>query len=190
MKIAAQMDEISNIDFKTDSTFAILLAAQNQGHDIFYYLPSTLSYDFSKNHLEADVKKISLQPEINNHYTIISQQQTNLNDFDVILLRQDPPFNMNYITTTYLLEKISDKVLVLNNPLEVRNCPEKWMVSLFSDLTPPTLFSQDIKRIKEFYDFHGDIILKPFYGNGGEGIVFMKKGDPNFSSILEFRLLK
>lgn len=185
MKIVAQMDDISQINFRKDSTFAILLSAQNQGHEIFYYLPSELSYDFTSQILSAEVKKIFLQEELNNHYKILEQKQVNLKDFDVILLRQDPPFNMSYITTTYLLEKVADKVLVLNNPSSVRDCPEKWLVNLFPKLTPPTIISSDIRKIKEFYDFHQNIIIKPLYGNGGEGIILIKKDDPNFSVILE-----
>lgn len=185
MKIVAQMDDIASCNIETDSTFAILFAAQNKGHEIFYYLPNELSYDYGEGKLSAPVKKISLAKEVNNHYKIIEQQQSDLTNFDVILLRQDPPFDMNYITTTYFLEKISDKVLILNNPTEVRNCPEKIMVGNYSDLMPPTIFSKDKQQLLEFYKTHGDIILKPLYGCGGEGIVMIKQDDPNFSSILE-----
>lgn len=188
MKIVAQMDDLMTVNYNTDSTFAILHAAQNRGHEIFYYQPSELSYNFTENKLKAPVKKVSLKREKNNHCQIIEQNYADLSNFDVVLLRQDPPFNMQYITTTYLLEKISDKVLVLNNPTHVRNCPEKLMVSLFPELTPPTLFSNDKKLIKDFFDLHGDIILKPLYGNGGEGIIFLKKGDQNFSSILDIMM--
>lgn len=185
MKIVAQMDDLTKINYNTDSTFAILFAAQSRGHEIFYYQVPDLSYDFCQNKLKALVKKVELVKEKDNHCKIIEQAQTEIADFDVVLLRQDPPFNMQYITTTYLLEKVMDRVLILNNPTHVRNCPEKLMVSLFPQLTPPTLFTNDKKLIKDFYDFHGDIILKPLYGNGGEGIMFLKKGDQNFSSMLD-----
>ncbi len=179
------MDDMSTIKFAFDSTFAMLLAAQERGHEVFYYLPSELSYDFTQKKLSANVRKVKLRNDANNYYQIISQKITDLTEFDVVLLRQDPPFNMHYITSTYLLERIADKVLVLNNPAEVRNCPEKLMVSMFPDLMAPTLFSKDLNQIKEFYQTHGDIILKPLYGNGGESIMLIKKGDPNFNSILE-----
>ena len=115
MKIAAQMDDISSINIKTDSTFAILLEAQNRGHEIFYYLPSTLSFDSQTNVLKGLVKKIKLKKEIKNHFEILEEKSENLTNFDVILVRQDPPFDMNYITSTYLLEKIKNKVLIFSS---------------------------------------------------------------------------
>ncbi len=183
MKIAAQMDDISSINIKTDSTFAILLEAQNRGHEIFYYLPSTLSFDSQTNVLKGLVKKIKLKKEIKNHFEILEEKSENLTNFDVILVRQDPPFDMNYITSTYLLEKIKNKVLILNNPSEIRNCPEKLFVTEFADLTPPTLITSNLEEIKEFQQKNRDIILKPLYACGGEGIVLIKEKDVNLSSI-------
>ncbi len=135
MKIVAQMDDISSINIDTDSTFVILLEAQERGHEIFYYLPKELTLDSSK--LFAPVKQIKLQKKpqkkFGDFYQILNSQKTDLTEFDAILVRQDPPFDMAYITSTYLLEKIQDQVLILNNPTQIRNCPEKIFVTEFGD---------------------------------------------------------
>jgi glutathione synthase len=188
MKLVAQMDEISSINIKTDSTFAILLEAQNRGHEIFYYLPSDLNLDLKSQKLSAKVRKISLKKEEKNHYKILEIGEKNLTDFDVILVRQDPPFDMNYITSTYLLETIKDQVLILNNPSEIRNCPEKIFISEFPDLIAPTLISRDLKKLEEFRQTHQNIILKPLYSAGGDGIALIKKDDIDFASIFEMML--
>jgi glutathione synthase len=185
MKIVAQMDEISSINIKTDSTFAILLEAQNRGHEIFYYLPSELNFEVKSETLFALVKKIKLKNELGNHFEILDKKQENLVNFDVILVRQDPPFDMNYITSTYLLEKIKNQVLILNDPSEIRNSSEKIFATDFPDLSPPTLISSGIENVREFREVHGDIILKPLYARGGEGVVLIKKDDLNFNSIFE-----
>ena len=181
MKIIAQMDEISSININTDSTFAILLEAQNRGHEIFYYLPKTLSW--GGDILKANVHKIKLQNKIGNHYEILVSGYENLVDFDVILVRQDPPFDMNYITSTYLLDRIKDRVKIINNPSEIRNCPEKIFVTDFVDLTPPTLITSDIQQIKEFRQKHGEIIIKPLYGAGGDGVFYLKEDDKNINVL-------
>jgi glutathione synthase len=188
MKLVAQMDDISSINIATDSTFAVLLEAQNRGHEIFYYLPSDLNLDFKKQKLSAQIRKIELKKELKNHYKILESSEKNLTDFDVILVRQDPPFDMNYITSTYLLEKIQDQVLILNNPSEIRNCPEKIFIADFPDLIAPTLVSRDLKKLGEFRKEHENIILKPIYSSGGDGVALMKKDDPNFASIFEMML--
>ena len=185
MKFVAQMDEISSINIKTDTTFAILLEAQKQGHEIFYYLPSDLNFDFKAQELSAIVKKIILKNDPKKHYEIIETKTQDLSKFDVILVRQDPPFNMAYITSTYLLEKIKDKVLILNNPSEIRNCPEKIFIADFPDLIAPTLVTTNLQVIEEFRTKHQDIILKPIYSCGGDGVVLLKKDDANLASILE-----
>jgi len=189
MKIIAQMDEILTINIKTDSTFAILLEAQNRGHEIFYYLPSSLSCD--GNCLKANIHKIKLQnkssasidDKIGSHVEVLTSRYQDLSEFDVILVRQDPPFDMNYITSTYLLEKIKDRVKIFNNPSEIRNCPEKIFVTEFVDLTPPTLITSDLEQIKEFREKHGEIVIKPLYGAGGDGVFYLKKDDKNISVL-------
>lgn len=185
MKIIAQMDEISSINIETDSTFAILLEAQNRGHEIFYYTPQELYFETGEKKLSVLAKKIQLKKELGKHFEIIEKKSQNLTDFDVILVRQDPPFDMNYITSTYLLEKIKNEVLILNNPTEIRNSSEKIFATDFPDLMPPTAITLSLAQVKEFRDNHGDIILKPLYARGGEGIVLIKKDDLNLSSIFE-----
>lgn len=185
MKLVAQMDDISSINIKTDSTFAILLEAQNRGHEIFYYLPSDLNFDFKAQKLSAKIRKIRLKNQEKNHYEILENREQDLATFDVILVRQDPPFDMNYITSTYLLEKIKDQVLILNNPSEIRNCPEKIFIGDFPDLTPPTLITNSLQKIEEFRDQYSNIILKPLYSSGGDGVVLIKKDDLNLNSIFE-----
>ncbi len=185
MKIIAQMDDISSINIKTDTTFAILLEAQNRGHEIFYYLPSDLNFHSQTQNLTALVRKIKIQNKSGNHFEIVEKKEQNLTDFDVILVRQDPPFDMNYITSTYLLETIKDKVLMINNPSEIRNHPEKIFSARFADLTPPTLISSSLEQVLEFRKIHKNIILKPLYAAGGEGVVLIKEDDSNFFSIFE-----
>lgn len=185
MKLVAQMDEISSINIETDSTFAMLLEAQDRGHEIFYYLPSDLSFKASLQKVTSLVRKIRLKKDKKNYYQIDEVKECDLTTFDVILVRQDPPFDLNYITSTYLLEKIKDQVLILNDPSEIRNCPEKIFVTEFSNLTPPTLITSKISKIKEFRDEHQRIIMKPLYACGGEGVVLFEKDDPNIGSVFE-----
>lgn len=188
MKFLAQMDEMMSININTDSTFAILLEAQNRGHEIFYYLPHDLNFDFTTKKLSAAVKKIRLKNQKGNHCEILETSEQNLAKFDVILVRQDPPFDMNYITSTYLLEKIKDQVLILNNPSEIRNCPEKIFISDFPDLTPPTLVTSSLAKIRTFQNEHENIILKPLYFCGGEGVTLIKSDDSNLGSIFEMMM--
>ncbi len=188
MKLVAQMDEIMSINIETDSTFAILFEAQKRGHEIFYYLPSELAFDSSSQKLFAPLKKIRLQKIKGNHCEILEKNETDLSKVDAILVRQDPPFDMNYITSTYLLEKIKNQVLILNNPSEIRNCPEKIFVTEFADLTPPTLISSRLDKIAEFCNHHEKIILKPLYFCGGEGVILLTKNDPNLASIFEMMM--
>jgi glutathione synthase len=188
MKLVAQMDELLSINIDSDSTFAILLEAQNRGHEIFYYLPRDLNFDFKSTKLSALVKKVQLKKEKGNHCKILATKEQDLTEFDAILVRQDPPFDMNYITSTYLLEKIKDQVLILNNPSEIRNCPEKIFIAEFSNLIAPTIITSSFTKISEFRDEHKDIILKPLYSCGGDGITLLKHEDSNMRSILEMML--
>jgi glutathione synthase len=188
MKIVAQMDEISSINIKTDSTFRILLEAQNKGHEVFYYTPNQLSFDVQSGAVKAAVKKLKLQDGNINFFAILENKECDLTEFDVVLVRQDPPFDMNYITTTYFLEKIKDRVLVLNDPTSIRDCSEKIFATDFPEICPPTLISYDVAQAKEFRKIHGDIVLKTIYSRGGEGVVLIKKDDLNLTSVFELLL--
>lgn len=187
MKVVAQMDEISSINPKTDTTFLILLEAQNLGHEIFYYTPKHLNYQSSKQEISASVKKIKLQKS-QNFYKIVEEKKSDLREFDVILVRQDPPFDMSYITTTYLLEKIKNHVLVLNDPSEIRNCPEKIFVTNFQDLTPPTLITSELNSVLEFQKVHTKIIIKPLYAFGGESVLMIENNDNNLATNFEMMI--
>ena len=184
LTVAVQMDPIENIDPLGDSTFAMMLEAQGRGHELFYCNPSSLG-------LENGVVSASVAPiEVSDkdrgeHFTAGAARNTDLGSFDVILLRQDPPFDMNYITITHMLERLHPETLVVNAPAQVRNAPEKILVMEFPDLMPPTLITRDRDAIKAFRDTHGDIIIKPLYGNGGAGVFFLREGDQNLASLIE-----
>ena len=178
------MDDIFSINKATDTTFLILLEAQKRGHDIFYYTPSTISFDVHQQNVAASICKIELNNS-SNFCQIIEQKNQNLTNFDVVLVRQDPPFDMNYLTTTYFLEKIKDRVLIVNNPSNIRNCPEKLFVTNFPNYTPPTVISNDINIIKEFQEKYKEIIIKPLYSYGAEGIILINKGGDNLSAVFE-----
>jgi glutathione synthase len=188
MKILIQMDDIFSINVASDSTYKIMIAGQNKGHEIFYYTPADLQYHSQSQQLKAKISKVKLEINSKNYCQIIEQSEKNLNDFDVILIRQDPPYNMNYLTTTYLLEKLQKKVLILNHPQEIRNCPEKIFVTEFENLTPPTLISSDFLAIKKFHLEYKKIIVKPLYACGGEGVVMLDEDSPNLMAIVELML--
>ena len=181
--VAVQMDHVSSIHIAGDSTFAMCLEAQNRGYNLFHYTPDQLSMRDGK--VEAIVEPMSLRDEEGNHFELGTQERVDLSTMDVVLLRQDPPFDMNYITTTHILERIHPKTLVVNDPAWVRNSPEKIFVTEFPDLMPRTLITRDPKAIAEFRSELGDIILKPLYGNGGAGVFHIRPDDRNLSSLLE-----
>ncbi|MCC6863724.1 MAG: glutathione synthase [Rhodobacteraceae bacterium] len=183
LKVALQMDPIGSIDINTDSTFRIALEAQVRGHSLFFYTPDKLAY--SEGRVTARGFPIELQRDLGNHVSYGAESEINLADFDVIWLRQDPPFDMGYITTTHILEMIHPRTLVVNNPFWVRNSPEKLLVLRFPDLIPPTTITRDLATIRAFKDRHGDIILKPLYGNGGAGVFRLDRNDRNLSSLHE-----
>ncbi len=183
IRVAVQMDPVENIDIAGDSTFAMLLEAQARDAEIFYYLPQALSMHGGA--VMARGQTLRVKDEVGRHFEVGEMRLENLADWDVVLLRQDPPFNMAYITTTHLLERIHPKTLVVNNPLEVRNAPEKIFVTDFADLMPPTLITLDRVLIDEFRVTYGDIIIKPLYGNGGAGVFRLRKDDSNLASLLE-----
>jgi glutathione synthase len=183
LNIAVQMDPIARINIRGDSTFALLLEAQRRGHDISYYMPDGLSLRGQT--VVAPVQPLSVRDDEDNHFSLGEAQRTDLSSFDVILLRQDPPFDLAYVTTTHLLEKIHPKTLVVNDPASVRNAPEKIFVMEFSDLMPPTLISRDIDEINAFRAEHGDVVMKPLYGHGGAAVFRIMPKDMNFGSLYD-----
>lgn len=181
MKIALQMDAIGSINIDSDTTFALALEAQNRGHELYYYQPQNLSLKAGE--AVANIQKITLYNEKNNHFALKNATEELLKDMDVILMRQDPPFDMNYLTYTYLLDKIHPKTLVVNNPTEVRNCPEKIFVCDFAKFIPPTLISADKNTAEDFLNQHVDIILKPLYAHGGQDVNRVNKD--NFAKTFD-----
>ena len=183
LKVAIQMDPIELVDIDADSTFRIAEEAQTRGHDLFYYNPSKLILDNGV--VNAKGCKLKVMREQGNHFELGREQLVNLNDFDVVWLRQDPPFDMGYITYTHILDRLGPDTLVVNDPFWVRNYPEKLLVLDFPDLTPPTVVARDIEVLKEFKNKHQDIIIKPLYGNGGAGVFRLGPDDKNISSLHE-----
>jgi glutathione synthase len=183
LNIAIQMDHISTVDIDADSTFALALEAETRGHNLFHYLPKQLFYQSGK--VQAAAEILNVRREKGNHFTLSKSQIINLDDMDVVLLRQDPPFDMSYITTTHLLELVHPKTLVVNDPVEVRNAPEKLFIMRYPELIPPTLISNNFEQILEFRTKHSDIIIKPLYGNGGAGVFHVKPDDENLSALIE-----
>ena len=183
LRVAVQMDHISTIDISGDSTFALMLEAQARGYELFHYTVDTLS--MRDGNVFAIGEPVTVKNEVGNHYQFGERQPVDLQDFDVVLMRQDPPFHMGYITATHLLERIHPKTLVANNPAEVRNAPEKIFVTEFPDLMPETLITRSRDDIRAFREEFGDIIIKPLYGNGGAGVFRIQEGDQNLSSLLE-----
>ncbi len=183
LKVACQMDPIEKIDIRGDSTFAILLEAQKRGHELFVYHRDDLSLDGAiSSHTGMT---LVVRDTLGDHVTIGAARSVNLAEWDVVLLRQDPPFDMSYITNTHLLERIHPKTLVVNDPREVRNAPEKLWVLDFQDLMPPTLVTRNADDIKRFRERHKDIIVKPLFGNGGAGVFRIQAGDSNLASLIE-----
>ncbi|MBY5836345.1 glutathione synthase [Rhizobium leguminosarum] len=181
--VAVQMDHVEGINIAGDSTFAMSLEAQVRGYRLFHYTPDRLS--FRDNRLYASVEPMVLRDVKGDHYELGAPERVDLATMDVVLLRQDPPFDMAYITSTHLLERIHPKTLVVNDPAWVRNSPEKIFVTEFADLMPKTLITKDAAEIRRFRDEMGDIILKPLYGNGGAGVFHSTRDDRNLSSLLE-----
>ena len=183
LKIAVQMDPIQRINIKGDSTFALLLEAQKRGHQLAYYTPDRLA--LLNGRLFAHVESLSVRDTAGDHFTLDEPRRVELTEFDVVLLRQDPPFDLAYVTTTHLLERIHPETLVVNDPAHVRNAPEKVFVTEFPDLMPPTLVSRDLSEIKAFRAEHGDIVMKPLYGKGGEAVFRLAREDLNFGSLYD-----
>ncbi len=183
MKIAFQMDPIGAVDINADSSFRLAEEAQARGHSLFFYTPDHLAYQEGR--ITARGHDLTVQRVQGDHAALSSEREVDLAEFDVVWLRQDPPFDMHYITSTHLLERLMPGTLVVNDPFWVRNYPEKLLVLDFPDLTPPTTIARDLATLKAFKDRHGDIILKPLYGNGGAGVFKLDANDRNLSSLHE-----
>jgi glutathione synthase len=183
LNVAVQMDPIERINIRGDSTFALLLEAQARGHTLAYYTPHQLALRDGK--VSAAVRPLEVRDIAGDHFTLGTALVTDLASFDVILLRQDPPFDLAYITTTHMLEHIHPKTLVVNDPAQVRNAPEKIFVTEFPDLMPPTLITRDLDAIKAFRAEQGDIVMKPLYGHGGGAVFRITRDDLNFGSLYD-----
>ena len=183
LKVAVQMDPMEGIVIGGDSTFAIMLEAEARGHALFYYTPERLTIDGGR--IVAWGADVNVRDVAGDHFTAGEMRRADLAEFDVVLLRQDPPFDMSYITTTHILERIHPETLVVNDPANVRNSPEKMFVLDFADLMPQTMITRDLEEIKSFRKSQGDVIVKPLYGNGGAGVFLLKSGDPNLNALVE-----
>lgn len=183
LKVAIQMDPIGPINIDADSTFRIAEEAQKRGHSLFYYTPDMLAFQDGK--VTARGWPLTVQRVKGDHAILGEKTEVDLSDFDVVWLRQDPPFDMSYITTTHLLDMIHPGTLVVNDPFWVRNYPEKLLVLRFPELTPPTMIARDLGTLRDFRALHGDVILKPLYGNGGAGVFKLHNGDSNLASLHE-----
>src|SRR5450830_1725310 len=183
LKVAVQMDPIQRINTKGDSTFALLLEAQKRRHKLAYYTPDRLA--LLNGRLFSTLEDLSVRDQPGDHFTLGQPRRLELAEFDVVLLRQDPPFDLAYVTTTHLLERIHPKTLVVNDPAHVRNAPEKVFVTEFPDLMPPTLLTRDLAEIKAFRAEHGDIVMKPLYGHGGGAVFRITHDDLNFGSLFD-----
>ncbi len=183
LSVAVQMDPIQTVDVAADSSFRIMEEAQSRGHDLFTYSPDHLAFDEGR--ILATGHRVTVRREAGNHADLGPRETVDLADWDVVWLRQDPPFDMNYITTTHLLDMLKPHTLVVNDPFWVRNYPEKLLVLQFPDLTPATMVARDLETLKAFKARHADIILKPLYGNGGAGVFRLDPNDRNLNSLHE-----
>ena len=183
LNVAVQMDPIERINIRGDSTFALLLEAQARGHTLGYYTPDRLV--MLQGEVSATVQPLSVRDEAGNHFILGDGKPIPLTAVDVVLMRQDPPFDLAYITTTHMLERIHPKTFVVNDPAQVRNAPEKMFVMEFPELMPPTLITRDLAEIKAFRAEHGDIVMKPLYGKGGEAVFRLAPEDLNFGSLYD-----
>ncbi|MTJ80288.1 MAG: glutathione synthase [Telmatospirillum sp.] len=183
LTVAIQMDPIQSINIDGDSTFVLALEALRRGHRLFFYEPKDLTY--REGVVSAWLRPLSVRRVKGDHFTLGEGSQRPLSEMDVVLMRQDPPFDMAYIAATHILEHIHPKTLVVNDPVSVRNAPEKLLVTHFPHLMPPTLITADRRQIQEFRAAHGDIIVKPLFGNGGAGVFHLTPADTNLNSLLE-----
>ena len=187
LQVAIQMDPVEGINIDTDTTFFMRMEAQLRGHGLWVYEPNRLSQEDGR--VLALGRALNLRAVKGDHHTLGGHEVRDLSEFDVVLMRQDPPFDMAYITATYFLERIHPKTLVVNNPAEVRNAPEKLFVTGFPGLQPPTLITSDPDAIDDFRARHGDMVLKPLYGGGGSGVIRLRPDDPNLDALLELHAM-
>lgn len=183
LRIAVQMDPIDRINIAGDSTFALLLEAQARGHRLSYYTPDRLAQVGTR--VFATVEPLAVRDEVGRHFELGESRRAELTEFDVILLRQDPPFDLAYITSTHMLDLVHPDTLVVNDPTSVRNAPEKVFVTQFPDLMPPTLITRDADEIALFRAEHGDLVMKPLYGHGGAAVFRVLSDDPNYGSLID-----
>ena len=182
LTVAFQMDHISGIKIAGDSTFALMLEAEARGHRLFHYTVDTMAMWDGK--VTAVAEPVSVRDVAGDHYTLGAGERVDLSTFDVIHMRQDPPFDLAYISATHMLERIHPKTLVVNDPVEVRNAPEKLFVVDFADLMPPTLITRDRDAIKAFREEHGEVVIKPLYGHGGNAVFRLHPDDQNYGSLI------
>jgi len=185
--VAIQMDPVEGINIETDTTFLLMLEAQTRGHGLWVYTPDKLSLEDGK--VLGRGRALNLQAVKGDHHKTGEYETRDMSEFDVVLMRQDPPFDMAYVTATHFLERIHPKTLVVNNPAEVRNAPEKLFVTSFAGVQPPTLITSDREAIYDFRARHGDIVLKPLHGGGGSGVVRLRADDPNLDALLELHAM-
>jgi glutathione synthase len=183
LRVAFQMDPIESINIVGDSTFALMLEAQRRGHELHYYMPSDLSMRDGR--VLALARQVTVADEKGAHYRLSEPARMDLAQCDVVHLRQDPPFDMGYITTTHILERLLPGTLVVNDPTSVRNAPEKLFVTMFPQLMPPTLITRSLDEIRAFREEHKDVIVKPLYGNGGAAVFRMQPEDTNLGALFE-----
>ena len=187
LKVAIQMDPVEGINIETDTTFFMMLEAQTRGHALWVYTPDRIALEEGR--VLARGRALNLQAVKGDHHRLGGYETRELAEMDVVLMRQDPPFDMAYITATHFLEAIHPRTLVVNNPAEVRNAPEKLFVTGFPGVQPPTLITSDAEAIYDFRARHGDMVLKPLYGGGGSGVVRLKADDPNLDALLELHAM-
>ena len=183
-RVAFQMDHISSLNIEGDTTFALCLEAQNRNYKIFHYTPEVLTYE--NGIIRAPLESLEVNDDKKDHYALGPVKYSDFSDIDVLLMRQEPPFNMNYITYTHLLEHLPDSLKIINNPASVRNAQEKLLVTFFKDLMPETIITRDKDAILDFQEKHNDIVVKPLFGKGGEGIILIKKEDDVSTIISDF----
>ena len=184
LNIAFQMDHIETLSISGDTTFALCLEAQKRGHKIFHYTPDQLTYKNGK--VTSLIEPLKVMDDEGKHFNLGDPFETDFTDIDFVLMRQEPPFNMHYITYTHILEHLPENVRVINNPASVRNAPEKLLVTFFKDLMPETLISLDADSVLKFQKIHKDIVLKPLYGKGGEGIIRLQENEDIVGEVKNF----
>ena len=185
LRVAVQMDPLESINIAGDSSFALMLAAQARGHELFHYDVGSLTLD-ADNRLHAHARPVQVQHRAGNHFSAGDVRRIDLGrDVDVVLMRQDPPFDMGYITATHLLERIEGETLVVNNPASVRNAPEKVFVLDYRHFMPPTLVTRSVEEVKRFMATHGAVVVKPIHGNGGKAIFRVPENGENLSALFE-----